>query len=286
MNEKSMQAIIEDIKRVADCLGARSLARSEYLAHGNYSAYQVYDDGMTWTELCERAGLGAKTKQPVSDATYFANLAEAVKTLGRYPRVNERKKFSLNFSKRRYPTLTEFIDKAIELGHVPDLRQAKLPPRGERGHTPETVGIIRSALHNQGEQSRPVPPIPLNTKRSRWERTGIFGFPYAPQEEQGVLALFSILCAKGILPWEILDLSTNGIDATCFDHRESREIHVELKHLLTKGSWNHKFEDLDYVVCWENRWPDFPKPVIELSKLIRETHNIHHGTQLGEPRRT
>jgi len=272
MNEESIQAIVDDIKRVADRLCAQSLARSEYLAHGEFSAYQIYDDGMTWTELCERAGLSTKTKQPVSDETYFANLAKAVDALGRYPRASERKKFGLNFSKRRYSTLTEFIDKAIELGHVPDLREAKLQPRAaELGHTPEIVELIRSALQDQGEQARPVPPIPLNTTRSKWERTGLTGFPYAPQEEQGVLALFSILCAQGILPWEILDLSTNGIDATCFDHHENREIQVELKYLLSKGSWNHKFEELDFVVCWENRWPDFPKPVIELSKLIRET---------------
>ncbi len=32
------------------------------------------------------------------------------------------------------------------------------------------------------------------------------GFPYAPQEEQGVLAIFAILCSKKILPWQILDL--------------------------------------------------------------------------------
>lgn len=272
MNKETLQAIVDDIKRVADRLGCQSLARSEYLTHGEFSAYQIYDDGMTWTALCERAGLGTKTKQPISDEAYFANLSKAVEALGRYPRASERKKFGLNFSKRRYATLTEFIDKAIELGLVPDLRKAKLQPRAaELGHTPEIVELIRSALQDQREQARPVPPIPLNTTRSKWERTGLTGFPYAPQEEQGVLALFSILCAQGILPWEILDLSANGIDATCFDHHENREIHVELKHLLSKGSWNHKFEELDYVVCWENRWPAFPKPVIELSKLIRET---------------
>jgi len=74
------------------------------------------------------------------------------------------------------------------------------------------------------------------------------------------------------LPWQILDLTSGkGIDATCFDEIENREIRVELKFVLSKGSWNHPIEQLDFVVCWENRWPEFPKPVIELSKIIEET---------------
>lgn len=40
-----------------------------------------------------------------------------------------------------------------------------------------------------------------------------------------------------------------------------REIRVELKHTLSRVSWNHKVEDLDYVVCWENRWPAFQNPL-------------------------
>lgn len=30
-------------------------------------------------------------------------------------------------------------------------------------------------------------------------------------------------------------------------------------------------DNLDYVVCWENRWQDFPKPGIEIGLLLRET---------------
>ena len=136
----------------------------------------------------------------------------------------------------------------------------------------EIVLLIKNALRKRGQKARPVPPIPPNTKRTKWERTGIPGLPYAPQKEQGVLAFFAIFCSERILPWQILDISAGkGIDATCFDENENKEIQVELKYILSKGSWNHPLEDLDYVVCWENRWPDFPKPVIEIGKIMRET---------------
>jgi len=275
MEPDNTQAIIDDIKRVAHRLGKETLSRSEYYQKGKFTHYQIYDGGQNWTTLCELAGIKPETKQPVPDEIYFKRLANATEALGRYPRASERKKFGLNMSKRRYPTLTDFINKAIELGYVEDFREDNRHGASAsegKNALPEIVELIKNTLHNRRQEERPVPPIPRNTKRSKWERTGLSGFPYAPQEEQGVLALFTILCSEHILPWQILDLCAGkGIDATCFDETEKREIQVELKYILSKGSWNHPLDDLDYVVCWENRWPDFPKPVIEISKLIRET---------------
>jgi hypothetical protein len=115
-----------------------------------------------------------------------------------------------------------------------------------------------------------VPPIPTHTRRTKWERTGIDGFPYAPQDELGVVALFGILCATGVIPWQILELrGGKGIDTTCFDHATQKEIHVELKHTLSRTGWNHKVEEVDYVVCWRNAWPEFPKPVLVLREYLR-----------------
>jgi hypothetical protein len=121
------------------------------------------------------------------------------------------------------------------------------------------------------DEPRIIPPIPKSSKRNRWERTDIDGFPYAPQDESGVVALFGILCSQGVLRWQIIDLnSSKGIDCICFDEEAGKEICAELKFLLTRAGWNHPIDQIDYVVCWENRWADFPKPVIELKKLIEE----------------
>jgi hypothetical protein len=262
------QKLLEDVKRVAHLLNVRDLSRSEYLAHGNFNAYQLYDIAGSWTDLCAEVGLSTKAKSSISDEEYFDRLAKAVKELGRYPTAMERKRFGLNMSKRRYPTLKFFIKEAIRQEYVPDLYQST--EQKAKNENDETIkSLIVSSIDNLSSE-RIIPPIPSNTIRKKWERIDIPGFPYAPQEEQGVLAIFSILCSKRILPWQILDISTNGIDAICFDEESQKEIHVELKFLLSRGSWNHPIDDLDYLVCWESRWPDFPKPVIELRKLISE----------------
>jgi hypothetical protein len=275
MTKDLQQAIVADIRRVATDLETNELSRSDYIQRGKFTYYQLYDDGNSWSALCKLAGIRSRTRQAVTDETYFHRLAEAVKTLGRYPLASERKKFGLNVSKRRYANLSVFIEKAIELGHIPNLRESKKTVEAAAESTSKTSQIfelIRSALRETGPTQRHVPPIPLKTRRTKWGRTGLPGFPYAPQEEQGVLALFAILCARGVLPWHILDIrGGKGIDATCYDDSNQQEIQVELKYVLSKSNWNHPFEDLDYVVCWRNRWPSFPKPVIELSKLLQET---------------
>lgn len=86
------------------------------------------------------------------------------------------------------------------------------------------------------------------------------------------MALFAILCAQrrlGELDWSILEFRHGkGIDATCYDHKLNREIRVELKHRLTKAVWDKRIGDVDFVVCWESAWPDFPKPVVIFRELL------------------
>lgn len=271
MDDSYKKEVVEDIQRVAKQLGKSELSRSDYLGHGKYSMYHLYDGGTNWDGYCKLAGVETKAKDQVSDEEYFQRLKAAVKQLGRYPRSSERKKFGLNMTKSRYPTLTDFIKKAAELGHVENLfdsTQIVETAKVEKTDSKDKSELNYLSADSKGS-ARSIPPIPTGTKRRNWQRVDLDGFPYAPQEEQGVLAIFTILCSKRILPWQILDLcGGKGIDAVCFDEERNAEIHVELKYRLSKTSWNHSIDDLDYVVCWENRWKDFPKPVIELSKLL------------------
>lgn len=84
------------------------------------------------------------------------------------------------------------------------------------------------------------------------------------------MALFGILCSRGEIRWQIQELcGGKGIDATCFDETTGTQLRVELKFVLSRGSWNRNVDEIDYVVCWLNRWSDFPKPVIALRDFLR-----------------
>lgn len=98
----------------------------------------------------------------------------------------------------------------------------------------------------------------------------ISSFPYAPQDEQGVVAIFSILCHRQILPWQIVDLNGGkGIDAVCYDDKKQSFLKVEFKHCLSKHSFNHNLDSFDIVVCWINKWKDIGKEVVELRELLK-----------------
>ncbi len=269
--KKRCKSLLRDIKRVANILGranGEKFSRSEYLQNGaKFTFYQIYDGGRNWSQLCSDAGFVTKEKEAVTDEDYFEKLLEAIRILGRYPKVSERKLYGLNFSKRRYPTLTHFIDKAIESGYVPNLRQNKV----EQEIIGAEVNLPITLPQSHASSLRPVPAIPTKTRRTKWKRIPVHGLPYAPHDELSVVALFGILCSQGVINWDILEMNGGkGIDAICYDHNAGQEIRVELKHIFSSNSWNHLIEEIDYIVCWENRWPDFRKPVIELQNVIRD----------------
>lgn len=263
--------ILEDVKSIAILLNKSpgdKYSRDEYLQHPKhvFSYYQIYDNGMTWNTYVEAAGYVSKAKEEKEDDYYFNNLKKAYEKLGRLPLTTERKMYGLNFSKRRWSTLSNFIEDAIAKGVLPYIEMPKDVIEEYIKELPEKIENIEKS---SDKTIRPIPPIPENAKRSKWERTKIEGFPYAPQDESGVVALFAILCAMNYFPWQIIQMnSAKGIDAIIWDDEHSRELIVELKYLLSKASWNHNIDEIDFVVCWENRWIDFQKPVVELKKLI------------------
>lgn len=270
MSSPTDEEIVEDIRRVAQRFGGTQIGRADYRQHGRYSEYQIYDGGRTWTQMCKLAGLETKAQGPVADDVYFENLSHAYAALGRLPKASERKAYGLNFSKRRWPNLLSFYRQAANAGVIPNeavgVDDDPFPEERRPGSDEHADFVVAAS-----SADRPVPPIPASTKRRKWARTGLDGFPYAPQDESGTVAVFAILCACRAINWQIVELNGGkGIDAKCYDHDSGREINVEIKSLLSRTSWNHHFDEIDAVVCWENRWRDFPKRVIELKSVLNE----------------
>ena len=268
---------VNDIAAIKNKLGCTKLSFAQYRdAGGRFTKGQIYSNGDTWGELCAEAGTSMDdSKAPVSNDVYFAKLKKFVDEKGRLPKTSERTLAGLNFQKSRWPTLSLFIDEAVSKGVI-EASYRKLPVVPES----EPKASLPTSLPPSGNNAptgvpcqpiRGVPPIPSRSKRRTWKRIDVPGFPYAPQDEQGVVALFAILCNRGDRPWQILDVNGGkGIDAVCWDDDRNAEFRVEFKYVLSKQSWNHSLVDLDLVVCWLNKWPDFPKPVLELSKLLSQ----------------
>ena len=76
------------------------------------------------------------------------------------------------------------------------------------------------------------------------------------------------LCAQGVLPYKVLDITLgNGPDA-CVWAIDTREYHrVEFKRVCKLTDWNHRHDRVDLVVCWRSTYSNPPFTVIELESL-------------------
>lgn len=61
----SREEVVEDICRVAKKLDADSLSRSKFQEYAQFSSNQLYDDGRTWSELCELAGISTYLQEQI-----------------------------------------------------------------------------------------------------------------------------------------------------------------------------------------------------------------------------
>lgn len=268
---------LADIRRIRESLGATVLSYPQYRdAGGQFSKWQLYADGDSWANLCAECNLEVDRRNaPISDDTYFARLTAFIQKTGRLPKTSEQKLAGLSFRKARWPTLKTFLAEASDKGIIP----AGLGLPSLHGTAKDQENVIpmnlqpQVAAHETLHGSRRIPPPPLQSLRAnpKWKRIDVFGLPYAPQDENAVIALFAILCHRGVIPWQILDLNGGqGVDCLCYDDSTNTELRVEFKLVLSQNTWNHSLEDLDVVVCWKNSWHRFPKRVLELEAVVRQ----------------
>ncbi|MGA2669666.1 MAG: hypothetical protein ABSF32_12260 [Ignavibacteria bacterium] len=270
-NEKN---IIKDIKKIAGLLKKKPgdiFGKREYVFYpgSKLNHYSLYKEGKSWEYYCQKAGFKTERKPKRTDDYYFRNLQKAVNVLGRLPKFSERRKFDLGFSARRWPSLGAFIKDAVESKKV-KINGYTLPAPVHADNQNNANSLSRGVkFFTVDIPPLPIPPVPLRSKRETWIRTNISGFPYAPHDELGVAALFAVLCSKYLIPWQVVELNYGtGIDCICYHSSKKYEIRVEFKFVHNKSNWNHDISTLDYVVCWENKWKDFPKPVLELKSLL------------------
>ena len=185
---------LSDISRVVHLLSKQCISLVDYRdAGGKYSRWHMFLGGDTWTGLCGELGISTKTAGRVTDDEYFERLAKFVRREKRLPKVSERAVARLQFRKRRWPTLSKFIEEAIRRGKISDSysptpSEPPLPPSSTSAHRP----IDRASSSSSVRQVPPPPRFDLR-KHPKWRRIDIAGMPYEPQDENAVIALFAIL---------------------------------------------------------------------------------------------
>lgn len=117
---------------------------------------------------------------------------------------------------------------------------------------------------------------------------------YAPQNEQGVVFLFSHLAPK--LRIRVDEIRQGFPDCIAFEKtsKGERRLRIEFEYLSSSfKTHRHPHQGCDCIVCWEHNWPDCPKQlrIIEIRKFfglgfkvwlqpanVSQQHHLDHNT--------
>lgn len=118
--------------------------------------------------------------------------------------------------------------------------------------------------------------MPAN-KSKRPERLEGAPLEYAPENEQGVVFLFSRLLKRWRL--KVKKIRAGFPDCIAFQktHGREKEVRIEFefrsRNFKTQG---HSVRGCDWIVCWEHNWPQVPKSlrVVELRKEFGLGFNV------------
>lgn len=126
------EALIADIKRIAQQRASTSLTGSEYSQHGQYSGFVIRRAFGSWSAAASAAGLKPGWNYDISDEDLFDNLERVWRHLGRQPRRDEMTEAGSLYASGTYAIRFGGFRKALEafVGAVdqrPDDKEAEAP---------------------------------------------------------------------------------------------------------------------------------------------------------------
>jgi Homing endonuclease associated repeat/HNH endonuclease len=101
------QEFLDDLKRVADELGANTVSMRQYDEHGRFAASSLQRRFGSWVQALQRAGLVSTARSiKYKDAQLFSNLVDVWSHLGRQPRhddlTSRTSRIAVDSYKRRF----------------------------------------------------------------------------------------------------------------------------------------------------------------------------------------
>jgi hypothetical protein len=254
------QAVIEELKRVADLLGKNqgsALSRSEFTRHSKMSSSYVERIYGTWSNAAKAVGLVPGTKyHKLQDDELQQEFSRVCQQLGKIPTRNE---FAINgrHSPKVYENRFESWGGAVAhySGKEPEHEAPTLAKR-KRPMGRTWIGKASGRMFGR----------PLNFRELRHE----------PTNEQGVVFLFGMVAKElGFLVEAVAQGYPDCVAKRQIKGRLGQYEAVNIEFEFKSSNFRHDPSQCDLIVCWEHDWAECPIEVIELKTAIKDLpHDI------------
>jgi hypothetical protein len=272
--------IIETLKNLAGSLGKETLSKKEVSTVLPPSVVNYHFGSLG--QALEAAGLKVldpaehfRDRGPtLSEDDLFASLSKVEHQVGREPTLNEYNAegaYSTKPFRDRFGRWDEVLVHYRKWKVGPSTGGMVQPGTPVKGG--QSTLLRASQAGKEGEHTA-VGPLTSERRPSRvyGEPIEFRGLRHAPTNEQGVVYLFGMVSRE-------LGFTVEAIQ-NAFPDCEGKRI-LDRKRNLWAGAriefeflasnfceHGHDASQCDYIVCWENDWPDCPVTVIELRREI------------------
>jgi 5-methylcytosine-specific restriction endonuclease McrA len=151
----SDDALLGDLRRVADVLSKPTVTAEEYDEHGNYNSCTLRRRFGGWLKALSNAGLKKTRNLGVTRDDYFENLEKVWRHLGRQPRYSEMRKPVSNYCSGAYEdefgTWRKALAAFVEFTERGDVFENQ-GSHSDNQHEPPVVDEIRHGTHKTPRQ--------------------------------------------------------------------------------------------------------------------------------------
>jgi len=257
LSDKSDEALLEELMRVAQITGTNSVTQAEFKKHGRVSVSTIEKRFGGWNNGLKRAGLQTSRNRDIPDEQLLLEISRVWNILGRRPKYDEFNKLATVSSallENRFGTYLKAMDAFIKSEKISEI-------------APTSVLEIQTkqALHS---------PAVSGARRNDTKYGPLLnysGMQHAPLNELGVVFVFGMLAKELGFIVEAIRAAYPDCEAKRQDedHKFWKRVMIEFEY-ASSGFLKHRHDvsRCDLIVCWIHDWKDCPIEVLELSKIV------------------
>ena len=258
--DKSDDALIKELQRVADLLKKQNITANEFKKYGNIGVTTILRRFSSWNKALEKAGLEIIHRVNISDDEIFQDIDRVWGKLGHkpyYDEFNKLSKFSSGLLEKHFGSYLKALEAYI------NWRNQRSDNSPNIIHNNESSENINYTFSGPKSKSR---------RRKYGSLVNFRGMQHAPLNELGVVFLFGMISKELGFIVEAISNDYPDCEAKKYDPQSKTWGKIAIEFEFSSSNFKKHGHDpniCDLIVCWENDWKDCPIDVLELSKIIK-----------------